>query len=328
LLFSVKFSARADTLSHEGNDTSADAGSDGVYPLNYTSIMSVGRIRYRSQTNSELSGVRTMILQDLSPAGVALALDANKIASGMLLSTLPNATLHNESGILWFETGLALDAYNGVLQTSLSREALPEAISRVLTHFQARNLPFHWRPGPSSQPENIGDLLEAHGILNDEDEPGMAVDLLAINEDLPAVPSLRIEEALSASQIRQWSETTFVGAPPETIDCVFTVHSYLPLGPENSVRLYLGTLAGKPVATVKLFFAAGVAYIGRVVTIPEFRRRGIGAAMTLHALHTAHHAGYRVAVLTASPMGIAIYRRLGFREYCLVRSYAWNPVAA
>lgn len=268
-----------------------------------------------------------MILQELSPAGVALALEANKIASGVLLSTLPNAILHDEPGILWFETGLALDAYNGVLQTSLSREALPEAISRVLTHFQARNLPFHWQPRPSSQPENIGDLLRAHGIEHDEDEPGMGIDLLAIKAaDLPAVPSLQIEEALSASQIRQWSETTFVGAPPKAIECVFTVHSHLPLGPQHSVRLFLGTFAGKPVATVKLFFAAGVAYIGRVVTIPEYRRRGIGARITLHALHAARHAGYRVAVLTASPMGIDIYRRLGFREYCLVSSYAWNPI--
>jgi ribosomal protein S18 acetylase RimI-like enzyme len=270
-----------------------------------------------------------MILQDLSPEAVALALDANKIASGVLLSTLPNATLHDEPGILWFETGLALNAYNGVLQTNLSREALPEAISRVLTHFQARNLPFHWRPGLSSQPENIGDLLVAHGIEHEEDEPGMAADLLAIKEvDLPEVPSLQIEEVLSASQIRQWSETTFVGAPPEAIECVFIANSQLPLGPQNSVRLYLGTLAGQPVATVKLFFAAGVAYIGRVVTIPEFRRRGIGAAITLHALHVARRAGYRVAVLTASPMGIAIYRRLGFREFCTVSSYAWNPIEA
>jgi len=267
-----------------------------------------------------------MILQELSPAGVALALEANKIASGVLLSTLPNAALHDEPGILWFETGLALGAYNGVLQTSLSREALPAAISRVLTHFQARNLPFHWRPGPASQPENIGDLLVAHGIGFEEEEPGMAIDLLAINEAIAEVPALQIEEALSASQIRQWSETTFIGAPPEAIECVFTVHSQLPLGPQHSVRLYLGTFAGKPVATVKLFFAAGVAYIGRVVTIPEYRRQGIGARITLHALHVARHAGYRIAVLTASPMGVEIYRRLGFREYCLVSSYAWNPI--
>ncbi len=106
---------------------------------------------------------------------------------------------------------------------------------------------------------------------------------------------------------------------------MFTAYSGLPLGHESPLRLCLGTLDGDPVATLKLFFAAGVAYIGRVMTVPAFRRRGIGTMMTLHALHAARRAGYRIAVLTASPMGISIYRRLGFKECCVVGTYAWNP---
>jgi ribosomal protein S18 acetylase RimI-like enzyme len=82
--------------------------------------------------------------------------------------------------------------------------------------------------------------------------------------------------------------------------------------------------AGEAVATVKLFFAAGVAYIGRVVTVPACRRQGIGTAMTLHALQIAQQAGYRIAVLTASPMGISIYRRLGFQECCMISTYTWS----
>jgi ribosomal protein S18 acetylase RimI-like enzyme len=82
---------------------------------------------------------------------------------------------------------------------------------------------------------------------------------------------------------------------------------------------------GAPAATVKLFYAAGVAYIGRVVTAPAYRRQGIGTQMTLHAMHTARQAGYRIAVLTASPMGVNIYRRLGFFECCRISTYAWSP---
>jgi predicted acetyltransferase len=47
--------------------------------------------------------------------------------------------------------------------------------------------------------------------------------------------------------------------------------------------------------------------------------------MTLHAMHTARQAGYRIAVLTASPMGVNIYRRLGFYECCTISTYAWSP---
>lgn len=112
------------------------------------------------------------ILQDLSPARVAQALDANKIAFGTLLSMLPRAALHPEPGLLWFETGVPDSLFNGVVQTQLEPEAIPTAIERVLAHFQQRRLPFHWQVGPSSQPTNFGDLIEAHGISHVEDEPG------------------------------------------------------------------------------------------------------------------------------------------------------------
>jgi GNAT superfamily N-acetyltransferase len=265
------------------------------------------------------------ILQDLTPSRMALALDANKIAFGALLSTLPHATLHDKPGLLWFETGIPYDVFNGVLQTWLEPEALPMAVERVLAHFKRRNFPFHWHVGPCSQPTNIGDLLEAHGICHDEDEPGMAVDLLTLNEDLPMAPNLVIQPVITEDLIHQWSRTTYCGAPEEAIHHVFTVYSGLPLGSQSSLRLYLGTIDGEPVATTKLFFAAGVAYIGRVVTVHAFRRQGIGTMMTLQAAHEARAAGYRIAVLNASPMGINIYRRLGFKECCVIGTYEWNP---
>jgi hypothetical protein len=87
---------------------------------------------------------------------------------------------------------------------------------------------------------------------------------------------------------------------------VCTAHSGLPLGQESASHLYLGTVAGEPVATVKLFYAAGVAYIGRVVTVPAFRR-----------------------LSNRSSDGLAYWDQylspLGFPECCVVSTYAWNP---
>lgn len=270
---------------------------------------------------------KNTILQDASPARVALALDANKIAFGTLLSTLPHAQLHNEPGLLWFETGVNGSPFNGVLQTRLAPEALPDAIERVRSHFQQRRLPFHWHLGPDFQPANLGGLLEAYGINHDEDEPGMAADLLSFNEDLPAVANLSIYPVMAEDQVRQWSRTTYCGAPEDAIQGVFAAYSGLPLDSQSPLRLYLGTLDGAPVATAALFFAAGVAYIGRIVTVHAFRRRGIGAMMTLHAMYEARRAGYHIAVLHASSMGINIYRRLGFKECCLISTYEWYPAS-
>ena len=51
-----------------------------------------------------------------------------------------------------------------------------------------------------------------------------------------------------------------------------------------------------------------------VATLPSYRRRGIGTAITAATLQAAAEAGAREAFLDASPAGVGIYRRLGFAE--------------
>ena len=78
-------------------------------------------------------------------------------------------------------------------------------------------------------------------------------------------------------------------------------------------------------ATVKLYYDAGVVCVHHVVTIQAMRRRGIGTAMVVHALREARDRGYQVAVLTSSPDGFHAYEQLGFRTYCSVQRYWWRP---
>jgi GNAT superfamily N-acetyltransferase len=61
--------------------------------------------------------------------------------------------------------------------------------------------------------------------------------------------------------------------------------------------------------------------LGRIFTLPQHRSQGIGATMTLAALHEAHAWGYRIGLLAASPMGLPLYRRIGFQEYGIFSVY-------
>jgi ribosomal protein S18 acetylase RimI-like enzyme len=263
--------------------------------------------------------------RDLSPAELPLAIDANKIAFGELLAALPGAALHDDPGLRWVETGVQLDLFNGVFQSQVAPEALPTEVARIRDHFQARGLPFQWHVGPSSSLADYARLLPAGGIAHVEDEPGMAADLLALVEDIPHATDLTIRPVATADELAAWVGVWGWRAPAEVVRLVREVYSRLPHGPDASLRFYLGSLDGEPVATAALFLAAGVAAVENVVTLPDARRRGIGAAITLHAVRQARAAGYRYAVLSASPMGIGIYRRLGFRECCALSTYAWQP---
>ena len=238
-----------------------------------------------------------------------------------MLPTLPDAHLHDDPDLLWYETGVPLDLFNGVVQTHGASNTLTTSIDNVITHFQQRNLPFHWNIGPTSQPANIGDLLIARGIKHAEDEPGMAVALDALNEHLSLSNNLNIQQVTTSEQIAQWTHVWGCGAPDEVTNMVLSVYSQLPLSPHSSLQFFLGTLNGEPVATSALFLGAGVAAVHHIVTLPQVRRQGIGAAMTLFTAQEARRQGYSVAVLTASDMGIGTYRRLGFREYCVYSTY-------
>ena len=90
-------------------------------------------------------------------------------------------------------------------------------------------------------------------------------------------------------------------------------------------RHYLGRLAGVPVATSALLFAAGVAGVYCVSTVERAGRQGIGAAVTLAALREARDLGFTIGVLGSSEMGYPVYRRLGFIEYCSIGLYKWRP---
>ncbi len=88
-------------------------------------------------------------------------------------------------------------------------------------------------------------------------------------------------------------------------------------------RFYIGLLNGEPVATAMLFLGAGVASVYSIGVLPAARGQGIGTAMTLASLREARAMGYRIGILHASQMGLGMYRRLGFQEYCSVSDYIW-----
>lgn len=71
---------------------------------------------------------------------------------------------------------------------------------------------------------------------------------------------------------------------------------------------------GQCVATAGSRVVDGAALVAGVATLPSYRRRGIGTAMTAVALQAAAEAGAREAFLDSSLSGVGIYRRLGFTE--------------
>jgi len=76
--------------------------------------------------------------------------------------------------------------------------------------------------------------------------------------------------------------------------------------------LHLGFVDGAPVATAWSYAIDGVALVFNVATLDGHRRRGIGEAMTWHALQGGREHGCDVAFLQSSAVGRRLYERMGF----------------
>lgn len=267
-------------------------------------------------------------LTDLAPSALVAAIEANTIGYYLNYRHFAPTEIHEQSDLVWFATGLPIEEFNGVLRADFAPDAADAQIEAVLQQFERRALPLIWHIGPSSRPAELGRLLTAHGLTHVEDEPGMVADLLHIDQPVRVRADLAIEPVRDIDGFRQWLRVWAYGVPDAALEPFVTLYGSLGLGAPHPLQHYLGLVDGVPVATAALFVGAGVASVQHVVTLPELRRQGIGAAMTLHMMELARAAGYRIAVLTASPLGQPTYERLGFRSYCQFSRYCWQPPRA
>ena len=74
-------------------------------------------------------------------------------------------------------------------------------------------------------------------------------------------------------------------------------------------------------ATATIFLTGDVAGVYFVMTVPEARRQGIGAAITRYAVQDGDQ---RYAVLEASSAGKSVYAGLGFEELGSIELYEFH----
>jgi ribosomal protein S18 acetylase RimI-like enzyme len=87
---------------------------------------------------------------------------------------------------------------------------------------------------------------------------------------------------------------------------------------DDAIHLYVGYADSQPVVTAGAAVGHGIVEVDWVATLPAYRRRGFGAALTAAALAARSDLP---AMLIASDDGAPVYRRLGFLP--LLRCTLW-----
>lgn len=267
------------------------------------------------------------ILGDLSASTVAAAIEAN-IAEQVrhLYAPSHQVRIYDDPDMLWITADVPHSYLNRVYQARFHPEDVERRIAQTLGYFSRRGLPFSWHVGTLSKPPDLGKHLAAHGLTREEDEVGMAADLLALDDTLSPPPRLVIGRVGETGTLRKWLGVVAVcfEYPHSVASVLYDLFKASGLGEDLPWRLYLGSVDETAVGASRLFLGGGVAGIYAVGTIPKKRSHGIGRAMTLVPLAEARRLGYRIGVLRGKEMALGIYRGLGFEEYCRFEIYSWE----
>jgi GNAT superfamily N-acetyltransferase len=269
-------------------------------------------------------------MSDTSPAGMVAAIGEALEACLLLLASAPGGEARVEDGITVAITRLPISDFNGMFRARLDPR-LPEAeidrrIGAAVAYVRSRGVPFSWWVMPDDQPPDVPARLVAHGFAPEGERPGMALDLARLGAEPPAPEGLAIEEVTDVEGLGEHTRLVAIGfgLPVELETAFRTLLQGLPFGPGSSLRYFLARERGEPVGTSLACLSERAAGIFNVITAPEARDKGVGAAVTHAALRAAREGGHRIAVLESSTMGYNVYRRLGFEEYGKIGHYAWS----
>jgi GNAT superfamily N-acetyltransferase len=184
---------------------------------------------------------------------------------------------------------------------------LEGSLRRAQEYFGRRELPFRFMVRSQFEWACAG-ALRAAGLRETARMPGMVLDPLREGGAPPA--ALVVREVTSEEDLARYQETAFAGFGfPATSGQMFLTERLLAM---PNVRLYLGLVGEQPVCTSALCATGPVAGIYWVATLPDFRGRGFGEAITWSALRGGIRLGCRFASLQASALGRPVYERMGF----------------
>jgi ribosomal protein S18 acetylase RimI-like enzyme len=161
--------------------------------------------------------------------------------------------------------------------------------------------------------------LRAAGWRIAEDEPALVLPHLPEPAPLPA--GLEIHRITESDELLRQVEAVAAAfdTPMEVVEKMMPRPSLLH---DPDIAVFAGYCDGKPVCGAMCIRIDEIATVHGVATLPAYRHRGFGQAITWAAVHEGRKLGCTTAALRASGASFEMYKRMGFVPVCKHRTYA------
>jgi len=238
------------------------------------------------------------------------------VSMGLLMSNSVSGEFYDTYDIGIINSGVPNRLYNIVFIKR--RPAKPErVILRWERFFESRALPFRVSITPGFE-DGYVPLLEERGYKQIEPETVMV--LSDLPEGTGGKTDLVIKKVVTPDELTHFQETAARGFSLPEGTGPFAITAQIRDLPD--VELFIGYADGRPASASMLIKTGHVAGIYWVATLKEYRGRGFGEAMTLHAILAGREKGCTFASLQATAMGRPVYEKIGFSNPYDYRVYA------
>ena len=238
-------------------------------------------------------------------------LDANVIGKLTYLPERLGMKVFEDERIVTVNTGIPSDMFNVVCLKEYDADW-----QTAQDMFDAAGLPFALQYGFGNNKEKREDFIEKSCVKSEEVESGMFMDISALS-DVVHCAELEILQVTDSRTLRDFI-TVYKGIIPDdgaAIEQFYSAAAPFIINSDSALKLFVGYIAERPIATGALFLHADVAGIWDVTVLPNFRRRGIATDMVTRLLIQARDVyKYHTSVLTASDAGEKVYCKMGFQK--------------
>jgi N-acetylglutamate synthase len=232
----------------------------------------------------------------------------------------PNGRIEESPGVVKVAGGPPIPSFNTVFLTHPPTDATKTIADSA--SFMDRARVTGWRiVAFHAQDSSLEAAVVSAGFRPGPSNPGMILDRIPPRP--PALPvGFKVRRATTPGL---WSTMVKVGVAGMGDKPLEDIEASFPFRLASVYRGYVGFEGSVPVATAVGFSYRGIGGVFFVSTLPAFRGKGYGRALTWQATVEARPEGCRVSYLQASEMGYPVYVRMGYRPAAPYREWLTGP---